>query len=109
MGVFSGTGDSVKDIVDDQVERRAYFVDSLLEASGSETITHSDVSNNASKEKFLHPHTTEDKTVPVDFTGEVCLWILFWFASENNLKLLLIFLKHCKMYGISYEAGIGRI
>ncbi|XP_027773875.1 DExH-box ATP-dependent RNA helicase DExH7, chloroplastic isoform X2 [Solanum pennellii] len=63
-------GDSVKDIVDDQVERRAYFVDSLLDASGSETITLSDVSNNASKENFLHPHTTEDKTVPVDYTAK---------------------------------------
>ncbi|XP_055816324.1 DExH-box ATP-dependent RNA helicase DExH7, chloroplastic-like isoform X1 [Solanum dulcamara] len=63
-------GDSMKDIVDDQVERRAYFVDSLLGASGSETITLSDVSNNASKEKFLEPHTIEDKTVPVDFTAK---------------------------------------
>ncbi|XP_059313551.1 DExH-box ATP-dependent RNA helicase DExH7, chloroplastic isoform X2 [Lycium ferocissimum] len=63
-------GDSVKDIVDDQVERRAYFVDSLLDASSSETITHSDVSNNAIEEKFLEPHTTKDKTAAADFTAK---------------------------------------
>ncbi|OIT26180.1 PREDICTED: DExH-box ATP-dependent RNA helicase DExH7, chloroplastic-like isoform X1 [Nicotiana attenuata] len=61
-------GDSVIDIVDDQVERRAYFVDSLLDTSGSENITHCDVSNNASEEKFLEPHATEDKTAIADFT-----------------------------------------
>lgn len=65
------TGDSVKDIVDDQEERRAYFVDSLLDASGSETVTNSAVSNNASKENFLEPRTTKDKTVTADFKGEV--------------------------------------
>lgn len=80
-GLF-GTGDSVKDIVDDQVERRACFVDSLLDASGPETMTLSDVSNNASKEKLLEPRTTEGKTVPVDFTGEVCIWIFFCLHQE---------------------------
>lgn len=77
MVVFLGTGDSVIDIVDDQVERRTYFVDSLLDASGSGNITHCDVSNNASEEKFLEPHATEDKTAIADFAGEVCLWISF--------------------------------
>nr|GMD82979.1 DExH-box ATP-dependent RNA helicase DExH7, chloroplastic isoform X2 [Ipomoea batatas] len=59
-------GESLTDVVEDQEERRASFVNSLLNADGSGIIVPLSVTNNPTENKIQQPQVTEDKTTSSD-------------------------------------------
>ncbi|XP_031124357.1 DExH-box ATP-dependent RNA helicase DExH7, chloroplastic isoform X2 [Ipomoea triloba] len=59
-------GESLTDVVEDQEERRASFVNSLLNADGSGIIVPLSATNNPTENKIQQPQVTEDKTTSSD-------------------------------------------
>ncbi|XP_019173848.1 PREDICTED: DExH-box ATP-dependent RNA helicase DExH7, chloroplastic isoform X2 [Ipomoea nil] len=59
-------GESLTDVVEDQEERRASFVNSLLNADGSGIIASLSATNNPTENKIQQPQVTEVKTTSSD-------------------------------------------
>lgn len=80
-------GESLTDVVEDQEERRASFVNSLLNADGSGIIVPLSVTNNPTENKIQQPQVTEDKTTSSDSKVKSMLMVLFlYFVSHPLLR-----------------------
>lgn len=80
-------GESLTDVVEDQEERRATFVNSLLNGDGSDIIAPLSATNNPTEDKIQQPQVTEDKTTSSDLKVKSMLMDLFlYFVSHPLLR-----------------------